>query len=134
MTARASILTCVLALAVGLVWILVPPFPPPRALLYSSLPSLTQRFGAPLDASAELPAELRPARAAAWKKYRGIAVWTLEAGWTRAPADATAHPDIVARCLRLRWLPEWASVVLFLPCDSVVMAQVMASNHRWRVP
>ena len=137
MTRSAAVLLgAVVVLASAAVWVLVPPFPSAETLMDRPLPALVKQFGAPQEAvlPSWLPTRLRPARSVEWVVSRGVAVWTLGASWNKPSTDFDVRPDSVSRCLRLRWVPEWTSVVLFLPCDFVARGSIMASNNRWRGP
>jgi hypothetical protein len=134
MNLRVSAAVGIAALAGALLWILVPPFPAPTMLLDVSLTDIADRLGPPIDMSQEGPQELRSAKSVGWVKSRGIATWTLRADWSNSGADRYSHPDMVFRCLRLRWLPETVSVLLMLPCEAVTRGRIMASNLRWSGP
>ena len=132
MTISAAVIVGAFVLVIGLAWVLVPPFPSPETLINSSLTALTGRFGPPHDLPPETPAPLRSAKSVAWTRSRVVAVWMLQADWNKAPPNPVAHPDMVSRCLRVSWAPDWLGA--FLPCKAVVIGQVMASNNRWRGP
>ena len=134
MTLPATVVVGALVLVVGLVWVLVPPFPAPGTLMDRPLSALTKQLGPPRELMPQGPSPLRLGKSVAWEKSRGIAFWTLQADWTEEPVDPLRTPDMVSRCLRLKWAPEWLGVVLFLPCEAVGRARVMASNNRWRGP
>lgn len=83
-----------LVLLATLVWVLIPPFPSPVALMDTSYASLTAKLGNP---EGSIPA------IAVWRKSRGIAVWSLEVGYNTAPIDPTAQPQSISRSLRIAW-------------------------------
>jgi hypothetical protein len=132
MTGRSALSVFAAIVVAGLVWVLVPPFPSPRELLDDSLPDLTMQLGAAHEVTLSVPAPLRSWKTVAWEKSRGIAVWELQADWSRPPVDPLSPPDMVSRCLHVRWAPALEGVVL--PCEAVARARVMASNNRWRGP
>jgi hypothetical protein len=132
MTGRSAVAIVAVIILLGLVWVLVPPFPAPADLIDKSPQALTMQLGSSHDVALAVPAPLRPWRTVAWEKSRGIAVWELQANWARAPADPLSPPDVISRCLRVSWAPAWADVVL--PCEAVARGRVMASNNRWRGP
>src|SRR5271170_1593192 len=123
MTWIAAVLVGTLVLVAAVIWVLIPPFPPPRTLLNSSLPTLIQRLGTPREVV--LPVPLRPAKLLEWAESRGVAFWTFQAVWQNPPADPTAHPDYVTRRLRLRGAPDWLNIILFLPCEAVFRARIL---------
>ena len=133
MTGRALVGVGAAILVAGLVWILVPPFPPPATLLDIPLTALTEQFGPSRDSVEEVRAPPRSAKSVVWERSRGIAYWTLQADWSKPTIELSGPPDMVSRCLHLRWAPEWVAVLL-LPCETVAKARVMASNNRWRGP
>jgi len=128
MTDRTPAILGASVLALGLMWVLVPPFPSTKVLIRSSWAALTQEFGIPQELPPEGAGRWHPAKSVVWKRSRGIAVWTLEAAWNKAPVDSGATPDMVSRCLL--WEPHWWDA--HFPCDAASMARVMASNNRWR--
>ena len=132
MTLRAVGIVGLLVAVMGLVWVLVPPFPSPGTLLDKSLQALTMQLGPSHEVAPPMPAPLRAGKTVAWLKSRGIAVWEVQADWTTPSADSLSPPDMVSRCLRLKWAPAWTGVLL--PCEAVARARVMASNNRWRGP
>ena len=132
MTLRAVGIVGLLVVLAGLVWVLVPPFPSPETLLDKSLQALTMQLGSSVEVTLPVPAPLRGGKTIGWEKSRGIAVWELQADWTKPPADPQLPPDMVSRCLRIKWAPAWVGVLL--PCQAVARARVMASNNRWRGP
>jgi len=111
---------------------LIPPFPSPGNLINKSPEALAMQFGSSHEDTLPLPAPLRPWKTIAWEKSRGFGVWELQASWAKAPADPLSPPDMVSRCLRVKWAPAFAAVVL--PCEAVARGRVMASNNRWRGP
>jgi hypothetical protein len=121
MVARIAIVAGALIL-IGMVWVLVPPFPRADTLLSKSLPELREQLGAPEASGEAALASSFLAKSVVWTKRRGLADWTVRADWLRG--DATGHPSTVSRCLRLRWLPEAVSVFLLLPCDTAMEARV----------
>jgi hypothetical protein len=80
------------------VWLLTPPFPAPDALITRSYSDLVVVLGPPTGSI--------PNKFVSWQKSRGIAIWTLEAGYGVSPIDRRATPGQVSRCL---WI-DWAGV------------------------
>jgi len=132
MTGRSVVGIAAVIVLLGLVWVLVPPFPSPNTLIDKSLPALTMQFGSSHEVTLSVPAPVHPWKTVAWEKPRGIATWQFRATWTRAPADPLAPPDMVSRCLHINGAPALADLVL--PCEAIFRGRVMASNNRWRGP
>jgi len=136
MTIRSTVPIGAVILLLALAWVLVPPFPSPSELIDKSRQALTTQLGSSHEVAMLVPEPLRSKirgwKTIGWEKSRGIAIWELEATWTRTPDDPLSLPDMVSRCLHLRWAPDPAS--FFLPCDTVMRGWVMASNNRWRGP
>jgi hypothetical protein len=82
-------------------WSMVPPFPSPDTLAASSRSAMENHYGVPTAGRAI------GATSAAWETSRGIAVWSVRASWTTHPLGI---PNVVWRCVRLRWTPDQASL------------------------
>jgi hypothetical protein len=104
-------------LLAALAWVLIPPFPSPAALMDTSFAALTAQLGRPAGSI--------PTKFVVWQKSRGIAVWSLEAGYDTATVDATALPKYVSRIL---WV-EWTGISV--PFGYAARARVMAPNNRF---
>jgi hypothetical protein len=106
-----SIGTALVLLAVS-AWVLIPPFPPPAALMDTSFAALTARLGYPTGSI--------PTKFVVWEKSRGIAVWSLEVGYDSATVAPMELPHSVSRSL---WF-KWAGVSV--PYGYATRARVMA--------
>ena len=92
------------ALAAGTVFVFVPAFPEPSALISSDYASLQSRLGPPAVVFGD--------KFVGWARPRFVATWTLEAG-LEFPLRPQARPAQIHRCLWIYWagyaiLCRWA--------------------------
>jgi hypothetical protein len=110
MSIRATVSICIaVTIIAASVWVLTPPFPAPEALITRPYSDLLVALGPPVGSI--------PTKFVAWQKSRGIAIWTLEAGYGMAPINQRATPGRVSRCL---WI-DWAGVSIL--CRRAVMGK-----------
>src|SRR5215467_4827109 len=91
--ARSLALTALVVTA-GAVFVLVPPFPDPSALISSDYAALEARLGP--------PAVVFPDKFVGWSKPRFVATWTLEAG-LEFPLRPQSRSAEIHRCLWIQW-------------------------------
>jgi hypothetical protein len=107
---KAGSICIAVTIIAALVWLLTPPFPAPEELITRPYSDLVTALGPPTDSI--------PTKFVAWRRTRGIAIWTLEAGYGMAAIDRRATPGRVSRCL---WI-DWASVSIL--CRVAVMGRI----------
>jgi hypothetical protein len=131
---RAVVVMAVLILVIRAALVVAPPFPAATTLIREPLRELATELGPPEEMTENVPAHLPASKSWVWSRSRVIAYWTVEADLPHGTVGDSSHPISVLRCLRLKWVPEWVGVMLFLPCDAVMEAHIVASNFRWSGP
>jgi hypothetical protein len=122
---RTDVPGCALVFMVGVVtWSLVPQFPPAPEALNVSLASLVAKLGPPVGPVAADTLRQRDTELICEKPH-GVAVWTLQVGWSTAPIDSVSRSRSAYRYIRVTWSN------LSIPYEAVVTARVVVSNHRW---
>src|SRR5215475_15659610 len=96
------------ALAAGTVFVFVPAFPEPSALISSDYAALQARLGPPAVVFAD--------KFVGWSRPRFVATWTLEAG-LEFPLRPQSRSAEIHRCLWIQWagyaiLCRWSYAVL----------------------
>jgi hypothetical protein len=112
-------LTVLLSLITVVAWMSMPPFPAPAKIIDMRPSSIVAMFGPASSGPSEEPVPLRPAKVLTWTKSRGIARWTLEMTWFKAPNSPSDPPDSVSRSVRIPWIN------VTVPCGLVARARIM---------
>jgi hypothetical protein len=94
-SAKVVGISLLLAIAALSVWVLIPPFPSPPALVGKPSSALVSLLG---PATGALPDKF-----VAWEQSRGVAVWTLEASYIAWPVDPDSVTTGIKRCLWIKW-------------------------------
>lgn len=93
---RRAKLGVVAVLSLGVLsWVFIPPFPAPSAVVGKSSSALVSLLGPSTGAL--------PDKFVEWEKSRGVAVWTLEAGYSSWPIEPGSVTEDVKRCLWIKW-------------------------------
>jgi len=112
-------LTVLLSLITVVAWMSMPPFPDPVKIIDMRPSSIVAIFGPASSDPSEEPLPLRSAKVLTWTKSRGIAHWTLELSWSKAPTSPNDPPDSVYRSVRIPWIN------VTVPCGLVMRARIM---------
>jgi len=93
--ARLAGIPILLAIVALASWVVIAPFPEPSTLAGRPFASIASQLGPSTGAL--------PDKFVEWEVSRGVAVWTLEAGYRTWPVEPKSITENIKRCLWIKW-------------------------------